>query len=63
MKIEADRTRCAGTAMCVSVSAKLFALDPEHRRVLVLEQNPGTQHADDAEEAAELCPTQALRLL
>lgn len=60
MKITADRGRCAGTAMCVSVAARNFALDPEQRRVVVLAENPSAEDIDDVEEAVELCPTQAL---
>lgn len=61
MKITADQTRCAGTAMCVSVAAKNFRLDPGNRRVVVLTETPSPEDQDDVEEAVELCPTRALK--
>ena len=62
MRLTADRQRCCGTAMCVSVSPGYFDLDPSDRRVRVLREQVAPENADEVAEAAETCPTSALQL-
>lgn len=61
--VSGDTTRCAGTAMCVSVAPKYFTIDTPNRRVAVLRPEVSDADLDDIEEAVELCPVSALRLV
>lgn len=63
MKVLADKHRCSGTAMCVSVASKTFALDPTDRRVQVLDDTATADDIEDVEDAVDMCPVSALTLL
>lgn len=60
--LSADLTRCAGTAMCVSVAPDYFTIDTPDRRVALLRTDVPDSDVDDVEEAVDLCPVAALRL-
>ena len=63
MKVEADLSRCTGTANCVVLAPDVFALgdDDDVVRILVAEVAP-EQHAA-VEDAVRRCPQGALRLV
>jgi ferredoxin len=63
MKIVADREICVGAGICVLTDPELFDQDPEDGRVLILNERPGSERADVARQAIELCPSGALSLL
>ena len=61
MRIDVDRTRCAGIGICESLSPKHFEVDDGGDLVL-LEPDVGHDDLSDVREAIEGCPTQALSL-
>lgn len=65
MKVFIDGDRCEGTAYCRAVNDKVFALgDDDVARVRVDPDDPLlAEHADDLEEAQNLCPTGAISVV
>ena len=61
MRIIADRGICRGHAQCVVASPELFTLDGDGR-VTVLVPEPDGAHVEDAYDAADVCPVQAITL-
>ena len=62
MKIVADRDRCIGAGMCTLIGPELFAQADDDGRVLLLQEQPGSEYADTAREAVDVCPSGALSL-
>lgn len=60
--LSTDMSRCAGTAMCVSVAPDYFSVDTPDRRVALLRTDVLDIDVEDVGEAVDLCPVAALRL-
>ena len=59
MRVEVDRDRCEGNAVCVGIAPDLFDLDDEDYAVLKVDEIPADQE-DLAEQAIAECPRAAL---
>jgi ferredoxin len=59
MRVEVDRDRCEGNAVCVGIAPDLFDLDDEDYAVLKVDEVPAEQE-DLAEQAIAECPRAAL---
>jgi ferredoxin len=59
MRVEVDRDRCEGNAVCVGIAPDLFDLDDEDYAVVKADPIPGDRE-DLAEQAIAECPRAAL---
>ena len=59
MRIEVDRDRCEGNAVCVGIAPDLFDLDDEDYAVIKSDPVPDDQE-DVAEQSVNECPRAAL---
>ncbi|HUO37616.1 MAG TPA: ferredoxin [Mycobacterium sp.] len=59
MRVEVDRDRCEGNAVCVGISPELFELDDEDYAVVKADPIPADK-VDLAEQAIAECPRAAL---
>lgn len=59
MRVEVDRDRCEGNAVCVGIAPDLFELDDEDYAVVKVDPVPPDLE-DAAEQAIAECPRAAL---
>jgi ferredoxin len=59
MRVEVDRDRCEGNAVCVGIAPDLFDLDDEDYAVVKADPVPDGQE-DLAEQSVAECPRAAL---
>lgn len=59
MKVEVDRDRCEGNAVCVGIAPDLFDLDDDDYAVVLQDEVPSDQE-DLAEQSVQECPRAAL---
>ena len=59
MRVEVDRDRCEGNAVCVGIAPDLFDLDDEDYAVMKVDEIPSDRE-DVAEQAVADCPRAAL---
>ena len=59
MRVEVDRDRCEGHAVCVGIAPELFELDDEDYAIVTADPIPADQEAL-AEQAIAECPRAAL---
>ena len=59
MRVEVDRDRCEGNAVCVGIAPDLFDLDDEDYAVMKKDPMPAGEE-DLAEQAIAECPRAAL---
>jgi ferredoxin len=59
MRVEVDRDRCEGNAVCVGIAPDLFDLDDEDYAVIKADPVPEGQE-DLAEQSVAECPRAAL---
>jgi ferredoxin len=59
MRVEVDRDRCEGNAVCVGIAPDLFDLDDEDYAVVKADPVPADQE-DAAEQSIAECPRAAL---
>jgi ferredoxin len=59
MRVEVDRDRCEGNAVCLGIAPDLFDLDDEDYAVVKADPIPDVQE-DLAEQAIAECPRVAL---
>lgn len=62
MKVSVDLTRCQGYGNCVLAAPGVFDLG-EDNLVILLNANPEGEEAEQAREAARMCPTQTITIL
>ena len=62
MKVEVDRTKCAGLGVCESQAPTVFEVDDDGHLVL-LKADISDDELEGVEEAVAGCPTEALRLI
>jgi ferredoxin len=60
MRVEVDRDRCEGNAVCVGIAPDLFELDDEDYAVVKVDQVPADLE-DAAEQSIAECPRAALK--
>ncbi len=61
MKITVDRKACLKSGQCTYLHPRLFAEDPSGFPTVLLDPVPG-ELRQEAEDAAEVCPSQAIIL-
>ncbi|TDC48605.1 ferredoxin [Jiangella ureilytica] len=61
MMIEVEIDQCVGGGQCVMAAPDVFDQDDDGL-VVVLDDDPGPDRADDVALAARLCPARAIRL-
>lgn len=59
MRVEVDRDRCEGNAVCVGIAPDLFDLDDEDYAVVLHDEVPADQE-ELAEQSIQECPRAAL---
>lgn len=59
MRVEVDRDRCEGNALCVGIAPDLFDLDDEDYAIVKVDPVPADE-VDLAEQAIAECPRVAL---
>ncbi|MFE9327522.1 ferredoxin [Nocardia sp. NPDC052278] len=63
MKIEIDRARCQGHALCAAVDETLFPLDEEGYSAVRDQQDIAPADENTARTGAAACPERALRVV
>lgn len=61
MKIVVDFDKCQSNALCMSAAPEVFEVRDDGF-LYVLQENPGEELRGNVEEAARLCPTQAITI-
>jgi ferredoxin len=61
LKVIVDRDICQNHGQCVFAAPQVFELD-EEGELVVLDDEPDESLRDAVEEAADVCPTQAITL-
>ncbi|MET0700433.1 MAG: ferredoxin [Mycobacterium sp.] len=59
MRVEVDRDRCEGNAVCVGIAPDLFDLDDDDYAVMKVDEIP-TDQEQLAEQSVAECPRAAL---
>ena len=62
MRVEVDLGKCQGYANCVAAAPHVFDLDEESGLSTVIAPQLGEEDGAAAEEAARLCPVQAIQV-
>ncbi|SDT11849.1 ferredoxin [Microlunatus soli] len=60
MKISIDQDKCVASGQCVVAAEAVFDQREEDGIVVLLEENPPPEIADDVRQAAILCPAMAI---
>ena len=61
-RVRVDRDLCQGHAVCASECPEVFEVDPEERKVVLRNKNPGASLRAGVESAVRHCPTRALSI-
>jgi ferredoxin len=62
MKIIIDQDKCVAAGQCVLAAAAVFDQRDEDGVVVLLDENPPAELADDVRQAAAACPASAITL-
>ncbi|WP_416957277.1 ferredoxin [Streptomyces sp. Agncl-13] len=62
MKVVVDEDKCVAAGQCVSAAADVFDQREEDGIVVLLEESPPADVADDVRTAAAMCPALAIRI-
>ena len=60
MKVIIDQEKCVGSGQCVLSAPDVFNQREEDGIVVLLDETPPAQSADDVSEAAAICPARAI---
>ncbi|MBM2623581.1 ferredoxin [Actinoplanes sp. LDG1-06] len=63
MRVEFDEPKCVAAGQCAMVAPGVFDQRDEDGVAVVLVAEPGPELADEAQEAAAVCPAAAIRLV
>lgn len=61
MKVVVNRLLCEGNGVCAEQAPALFAMDADDN-LLILKEEFGEEHREQAEAAVRLCPKHALHI-
>jgi sterol 14-demethylase len=61
-RVRVDLDICQGHAVCASECPEVFEVDPEERKVVLRNKNPGASLRAGVESAVRHCPTRALSI-
>lgn len=62
MEITVDQDRCCGAGQCVLLAPEVFDQRDEDGIVVLLDARPPQSRHEIVREAADVCPTAAIRL-
>ena len=62
MKISIDQDKCVASGQCVVAAEEVFDQRDEDGIVVLLNENPPDELADDVRQAATLCPAMAITI-
>lgn len=62
MKVDIDQDRCVASGQCVVAAGEVFDQRDEDGVVVLLEDHPSEERAEDVRQAALLCPAQAITI-
>jgi len=62
MKVTIEQDKCVGSGQCVLAAADVFDQREEDGIVVLLDENPPAELADDVRNAAAICPALAIRV-
>ncbi|MFE6489463.1 ferredoxin [Streptomyces sp. NPDC057757] len=62
MKVVVDEEKCVAAGQCVSAAMDVFDQRDEDGIVVLLNENPPPELADDVRDAAAVCPALAIRI-
>lgn len=62
MKVLIDQDKCVASGQCVTTAADVFDQRDEDGIVVLLDENPPADLADDVRQAAVLCPALAIEI-
>ncbi|WP_327312119.1 ferredoxin [Streptomyces sp. NBC_01235] len=62
MKVVVDEEKCVAAGQCVAAAMEVFDQRDEDGIVVLLNENPGPELADDVRNAAAVCPALAIRI-
>ena len=62
MKVVIDEDKCVAAGQCVAAAADVFDQRDEDGIVVMLNENPPAELADDVRQAAAVCPALAIRI-
>lgn len=63
VRIVVDHERCAGSGLCVLTEPAVFDQNDADGRVSLLDERPGPGSTTAVREAADLCPSRAIRVV
>lgn len=62
MKVVIDQSKCVAAGQCVAAAAEVFDQRDEDGIVILLNENPPPELADDVRNAAAVCPALAISI-
>ncbi|MFB8128176.1 ferredoxin [Streptomyces mirabilis] len=62
MKVVVDEEKCVAAGQCVAAAMDVFDQRDEDGIVVLLNENPSPELADDVRNAAAVCPALAIRI-
>lgn len=60
MKVTVDQPKCVSAGNCVAHAPDIFDQDEDDGSVILLEESPAPDRADDVREAEAACPAHAI---
>ncbi|MFF3580452.1 ferredoxin [Streptomyces mirabilis] len=62
MKVVVDEEKCVAAGQCVAAAMDVFDQRDEDGIVVLLNENPSPERADDVRNAAAVCPALAIHI-
>jgi ferredoxin len=62
MKVVVDMDKCQDHGQCAFSAPEVFLIDPATNKLVVLQEGPDGAFRDQVEEAADVCPVQAITI-
>jgi len=62
MKVVVDMDKCQDHGQCAFAAPEVFLIDPGTSKLVVLQDEPDEAFRDQVEEAADVCPVQAITI-
>ncbi|MER5185256.1 ferredoxin [Streptomyces sp. NPDC002896] len=62
MKVVVDEEKCVAAGQCVAAAMDVFDQREDDGIVVLLNENPPAELADDVRQAAAVCPALAIRI-